>query len=170
MRTHILLILIFTVVFENFYPYEASAQSCNNPLRLLEQSNCDKNWDNYKEEYQDCVMNAARWFWKEYACSWNSVEKLNKSCEGCAKIYKKTKESSSTKTSKEVKSVSATLLKGTITKGCPDEYPLKCGNSGYCCESGYPWLCLSNAKCYQDEEAVETNCDGTIHECKQDND
>jgi hypothetical protein len=36
-------------------------------------------------------MNAAKWFWKEYACSWNSVEKLNKACEGCAKTYKKNK-------------------------------------------------------------------------------
>jgi Fic family protein len=91
MQKYLLLIYICAVVFVNFYPSKATAQSCNTPLRLLEQSDCDTNWDNYKEGYQDCVMNAAKWFWKEYACSWESVEKLNKSCEGCAKTYKKTK-------------------------------------------------------------------------------
>ncbi|MDP2928179.1 MAG: hypothetical protein Q8N80_05225 [Candidatus Omnitrophota bacterium] len=97
MKKYLLLIYMCTVVFGSFYPSEASAQSCNTPLRLLEQSNCDRNWDNYKEGYEYCVMNAAKWFWKEYACSWNSVEKLNKTCEGCAKTYKKTNEGSSTR-------------------------------------------------------------------------
>lgn len=160
-----LLICMGLVVLVNLYPSQMLAQSCNTPLRLLEQSNCDRNWNNYKEGYQDCVMNAAKWFWKEYACSWNSVEKLNKACEGCAKTYKKTNMSSSTKTSKEIKSVDAVLLKGTA-KGCPTSHPLKCGNSGYCCPSGYPWLCLSQKKCYQSEEAVQLKCDGLILECK----
>lgn len=163
MGKYLLLVWMCIVAIGNSYPSGAFAQSCNTPLRLLDQSSCDRKWENYKEGYQDCVMNSAKWFWKEYACSWNSVEKLNKACEGCARTYKKAEKSSSAKTLKEAKSMDA--VSGTAVD-CPASHPLECGDSGQCCPSGYPWLCFSQQKCYESEEAVEAKCDGTIIECK----
>ena len=60
MGRYLLLIYMCTVIFGNFYSSETFAQSCNTPLRLLGQSNCDRTWDNYKEGYQYCVTNAAK--------------------------------------------------------------------------------------------------------------
>jgi hypothetical protein len=76
-------------LFSKAYASELFAQSCNWWGRLLEQSDCDTNYENYKEGYKYCVQNAAKWFFKNYDCSWESVEKLNKACEGCKVTYKK---------------------------------------------------------------------------------
>ncbi|MDP3029412.1 MAG: hypothetical protein Q8O04_07950 [Deltaproteobacteria bacterium] len=84
-----LVFLLTLSISSRTHASELLAQSCNWWGRLLEQSNCNTNYENYKEGYKNCVHEAAKWFWKNYACSWESVEKLNKACEGCEKTYKK---------------------------------------------------------------------------------
>lgn len=91
-KAFVLVLLVFFLTLSIFNRTNASellAQSCNWWGRLLEQSNCDTNYENYKEGYKYCVHNAAKWFWENYACSWDAVEKLNKACEGCERTYKK---------------------------------------------------------------------------------
>lgn len=91
-KAFVLLLLVPVLmlsIFSTTNSFELLAQSCNWWGRLLEQSNCDTNYENYKEGYKYCVHNAAKWFFKNYNCSWDAVEKLNKACEGCEKTYKK---------------------------------------------------------------------------------
>jgi|GEM_PF-6648617 len=91
-KAFVLLLLVPVLmlsIFSTTHAFELLAQSCNWWGRLLKQSNCNTNYENYKEGYKYCVQNAAKWFFKNYNCSWDAVEKLNKACEGCEKTYKK---------------------------------------------------------------------------------
>ena len=46
----------------------AAMQSCT-PQTLLDTSNCDKSWDNYKDGYRACVTDMANISWVLVSCS-----------------------------------------------------------------------------------------------------
>lgn len=66
----------------------AGPQSCT-VQSLLDTSNCDQTWSNYKSGYQTCVRDAAKQFWKEFACSDDALRKLQYSCRACEKQFRK---------------------------------------------------------------------------------
>ncbi|HEY6348557.1 MAG TPA: hypothetical protein VI636_04025 [Candidatus Angelobacter sp.] len=66
----------------------AAMQSCT-PQTLLDSSNCDKSWDNYKDGYRACVTDMAKHWWREKACSDEALTKLQYSCRDCERRYRK---------------------------------------------------------------------------------
>lgn len=72
----------------NAGPIDPPAQSCTWGS-LLSTSNCGQTWGDYKDGYRACVENAAKFFWRNYACSADALEKLQRTCRRCEAMFAK---------------------------------------------------------------------------------